>query len=271
MGFFKRLLGGSAPSASQPASSGNWSAQLTAAYFTKTPDDAVLEVVGEHFRQANVLGARPPRAGELPPGLPPPPDGLFKAMLVQEPTNQYDANAVQVLLWAGGSWAQVGYLARDAAPWYGHLFRYLSRDGRRAAIACDANVIRERGEAGVVLHLGTPGECIAELVTDGLERADHDLAGKWVVLSGQGTTLVGGVPLDRPGQLALAAWAGCEVMPRVTKKTAALIVADPSDRGTAYQKAAEYGIRMVSGEDLLRQAGLPAELLGGQRHAWARG
>lgn len=36
-----------------------------------------------------------------------------------------------------------------------------------------------------------------------------------------------GVPVDRLAQVMLARWAGCELLPRLTKRTDALIVADP--------------------------------------------
>ena len=79
--------------------------ELNVNYFKRIRDNATLDVVGEAYRQAGVLAARPPTGDDLPPGLPAPPPGYYKALLVPEPTNQYDRNAIRVALWAGGSWS----------------------------------------------------------------------------------------------------------------------------------------------------------------------
>ena len=70
--------------------------QVTATFFKKTRDDAAVEVVGEAYRHQDVLAARPPGPTVLPPGLPAPPPGYYKAMLIPEPTNAYDRNAIAV-------------------------------------------------------------------------------------------------------------------------------------------------------------------------------
>ena len=52
---------------------------------------------------------------------------------------------------------------------------------------------------------------------------------KVVALTGQGRTTVYGVPIDRNAQTMLVKkWAGCDLLPRLTKKTDLLVVADPS-------------------------------------------
>ena len=117
-------------------------------YFAKTRPDAAVHVVGEAYRQANVALARPPAIGDLPDGMPSPPPGFFKAMLVTEPGNQYDPNATAVALWAVGSWTLSGYLSRSDAARYQPLFNHLGRDGSRPGIACDAAIIREGSAAG---------------------------------------------------------------------------------------------------------------------------
>lgn len=94
--LLRRLFGGGGSSSRQ-----NFETVTT--FFTDTRDDAVVQVVGEFYRQRNLAEARPPSPDDLPPGLPAPPSGRYKAMLLREPTNQYDSNAVMVLLWAGGS------------------------------------------------------------------------------------------------------------------------------------------------------------------------
>jgi hypothetical protein len=84
MSFLRRLLGGERSAR----------VELNVNYFKRIRDDATLDVVGEAHRQAGVQAARPPTGADLPPGLPAPPPGFYKGLLVPEPTNQYDRNAV---------------------------------------------------------------------------------------------------------------------------------------------------------------------------------
>lgn len=261
MGFLKRMFGSPGPAAG---------VTFDTNFFLQIRPDAQLEVVGEHYRQENVALARPPSATDLPPGLPPPPAGYYKAILYQEPTNQYDPNAIAVALWAGRSWSICGYVSRTDAVAYQPLFRHLGREGKRPAIACDAAVVREGDGRGVVLHLGTPGECIAELITDDRIPAAHRWAGKAIVITGRGRTTVTGVILDRYAQLMLARWAGVDVQPRLTKKTDLLVVADPGEATGNLLKAREYGIPTLDETDWLRAIGLPPEAIGRDELAWAR-
>ena len=257
--------------APQPAGSGSLTGPaLSVNIFKQIRDDAVVQVVGEAYRQELVATARQPGSADLPADMPPPPPGYYKAMLVPEPTNQYDPNAIRVVLWAGESWALSGYLSREDAVLYEPLFRHLARDGQLPAVACDAALTPERGGIGVVLHLGTPGECIAELITDDRSPADHPWAGKAVAFTGRGRTTIAGVALDRYAQVMLARWAGCEVLPRLTKKTGALIVADPAEVTTNLQKARDYGVPIVQEPDFLIRIGLPAEAISHDAQRWAR-
>lgn len=263
MGFLRRLLGGA----------GVRDLTLNMSYFKQIRDDAALEVVGEAYRQRNVARARPPGPDDLPPGLPPPPSGYFKAALIPEPTNQYDKNAIGVYLWAGGNWALTGYLARPAAEAYQPLFRHLATtsEGAPPAIACDAALAQERGGTGVVLHIGSPSECVVELATDDIVRIVHPWVGKAVVFTGHGATTIHGVPIDRLGQLMLARWAGCEVLPRLTKRTDALIVADPGELTANLQRAREYAIEILQEPDFYVATGIPQDVVGRVSGRWARG
>jgi hypothetical protein len=113
MSFLKRLFGGGATR----------QLDVDATFFPRTRDDAAVEVVGEAYRQQDVIAARPPGPEDLPPGLPAPSPGYYKAMLVPEPTNEYDRNAISVLVWAGQTWSMCGYLSRFDAERYQPLFR----------------------------------------------------------------------------------------------------------------------------------------------------
>src|SRR4051794_3040539 len=116
MSFLRRLL----------RSERSSQVEMNVNYFKRIRDEATLDVVGEAYRQAGVLAARPPTGDDLPLGLPAPPPGYYKALLLREPTNKYDANAIQVALWAGKSWSMAGYLSRFDAVHYQPLFAHLA-------------------------------------------------------------------------------------------------------------------------------------------------
>ncbi len=264
MGFLKKVFGGKAAA--------NTNMNFNTNFFLKIREDAALQVVGEAYRQDNVALARPPSQEDLPPGMPAPPPGYFKALLFQEWNNQYDSNAIAVLLWAGHQWALSGYLSRTDAVRYQPLFKHLAiGSAEQPAIACDAALVSEGGGRGVVVHLGSPGECVAELVTDDRSPSNHPWKAKVIALTGQGRTTIYGVPIDRNAQTMLVKWAGCDLLPRLTKKTHLLVVADPNEVTGNLQKAKEYGIETISELDFLAQVGLPAEAVGRVTGQWAQG
>ncbi len=262
MSFLRRLRGGPAPTGMK----------LNVNYFKRIRDDASLEVVGEAYRQELVATARPPGPGDLPEGMPPPPAGYYKAALIPEPGNQYDRNAIRVTLWAGGSWSLVGYLSREDAVTYQPLFGWLAEgaSGTTPAICCDAALKSEQGGTGVVLHIGTPGECISELATDDVSPLPHEWVGKFIAFTGERATVIHGVPLDRAAQFMLARWAGCEVVPRLTKKTDLLVVADQNVPTSNLQKAKEYGVPIVAEPDFLVAVGIPSDAVGRNSGRWAK-
>ena len=262
MSFLKRLFGGGATR----------QLDVNATFFPRTRDDAAVEVVGEAYRQQNVIAARPPGPEDLPPGLPAPSTGYYKAMLVPEPTNEYDRNAISVLVWAGQTWSMCGYLSRFDAERYQPLFRHLAGSNPQSspAIACDAALKSERAGTGVVLHLGTPGECVAELATEDAGPATHQWVAKYVVFTGQGGTTIFGVPLEREAQVFLARWGGCHVLPRLTKKTDLLVVSDGEQVTGNRMKAAEYGIEAVDEVTFLGAIGVPTDAMSRVTGRWAR-
>ena len=190
--------------------------------------------------------------------------------MLPEPTNEYDRNAIKVVAWAGGAWVHVGYLSRENAVAYGPVFRFIAKPSQVVAIACDAATVRERGGVGIILHLGSPGECIAELLTDDRQPADHPWRGKVIAFTGSGRSSIGGAVVDRPTQQMLAQWAGCDVVPRVTKRVEALVAADPRDMTGNVTKARDYGIAIVDEREWLVAIGLPADQVGVDGLAWAR-
>ncbi|HWP62561.1 MAG TPA: HIRAN domain-containing protein [Candidatus Binatia bacterium] len=247
-------------------------------FVRETRADAVVHVVGEYYRQAMISLARPPGPTDLPPGLPPPPSGHYKALLMPEPKNRYDPNAIMVLLWAGRHWVHVGYLSRESAIEYQPVFAYLGGGSTTPAatkphcLACDAALIRERDGMGVVLNLGTPAEIIADLwIDDHPLRTDHPWHGRLISFTGAERTAIAGAPIDRHAQRLLARRAGCLVAPRVTKKVEALVAADDQDETANLLRAREYGIPIVREVDFLIAIGLDPELVSRAPGRWVRG
>jgi hypothetical protein len=233
---------------------------MTVHTFDRVRDDASLEVAGEYYHQDGVQAARSPRAGEIPGEVPLPPAGYFKAFLVPEPDNPKDRNAVRVFLWAGGGLRLAGYIGRDDAPGWQPVFARIADGGDigRAAIACDAALVAERDITGVLLHLGTPAECMVEMLTGG-EPAAHPWAGRRVYFAGASQTQLGGAIVDRDAQAMAAEWAGLEVARRLSKQVGLVVEADRRSAADNVAKAREYGIEVVSEPDFLVGIGLPAD------------
>jgi hypothetical protein len=88
-------------------------------------------------------------------------DSVFNAILVSEPNNEFDANAVGV--WS--SCGKLGHLPRDEAVRYRSLFDEIRRRGFDAG-TCEA-VMRggtlDKPNIGIVLRLSRPELCLAEL------------------------------------------------------------------------------------------------------------
>lgn len=82
----------------------------------------------------------------------------FRAILVPEPDNEYDENAVAI--WADGG-GMLGYLSAEDAEEYAPVFSSLERRGHVAATvpAMLVGGSREKPSFGVVLALGSPWVC----------------------------------------------------------------------------------------------------------------
>lgn len=88
-------------------------------------------------------------------------DRVFRAILVAEPNNEYDTNAVGV--WS--SLGKLGHLSREEAALYRPLFDEIRRRGYDGGF-CEA-VMRggtsDKPNIGIVLRLSRPEICLAEL------------------------------------------------------------------------------------------------------------
>ena len=150
MGFLRALFGGSTPKPG-PVEVDAW--------LLEAPPDAELMVVGEsHYQPALMKVA----GGKTDDGAANPDQ---KAALIPEPNNPYDKNAVAI----GIDGLLVGYLARADAIAYAPVVRFAASHGR--VITARARITGgwdrghgDTGSFGVVLNLGTPGECMNELL-----------------------------------------------------------------------------------------------------------
>jgi hypothetical protein len=88
-------------------------------------------------------------------------DRIFRAILVPEPNNKFDPNAVGV--WSSSG--QLGYLPREEAILYRRLFAEIRERGYDGG-TCEA-VMRggtpDKPNIGIVLRLSRPEICLAEL------------------------------------------------------------------------------------------------------------
>ena len=130
---------------------------------------ALLSVVGEsHYKPA-----LDQTAALAVPGTPPLPVGpwvadnvaerepdllWFQALLVREPDNEYDSNAIAVWSPAG----KIGHLSRDDAEEYQDVLIAVEEDGAQAG-ACSAFLRgADKDNWGVVLVLSSPDICLEE-------------------------------------------------------------------------------------------------------------
>lgn len=128
--------------------------------------------------------------------------------------------------------------------------------GLAAAALLDGVVTdAERKDLGVVCKLlGRPtGELdqALSLAEGRIQRSTapavgSDLTGKSVCFTGELLSSIGGQPISREDAQILAARAGLEVKPSVTKKLDVLVVADPHTRSGKAEKARQYGTRIMA-------------------------
>ena len=83
----------------------------------------------------------------------------FTAVLVREPHNEYDANAIAIYSAQG----KVGHLSSESALLYQDVLVEVERQGSQGA-ACSAFLRRaDNGNWGVVLTVSDPDTCLEDL------------------------------------------------------------------------------------------------------------
>ena len=129
------------------------------------PGGALLSVVGESHYQPALKGTTQAAARGRPPFpvtayLKDKDDLLwFQAVLVREPNNQYDRNAIAV----HSPFGKIGHLSREDALDYQDVLLDVEERGSQAA-ACSAFVRQaNNGMWGAVLALSSPDLCLDAL------------------------------------------------------------------------------------------------------------
>lgn len=232
MSLLRRLFGGSRPT----------TVEIAATLLAPTRMDAIVEVVGESNYQDALARVSGGRTGDGPA------NPAQVAVLWPERNNRYDRNAIAVKI----TGRTVGYLSRDNAVRYQAVVRWA--DAHDRTVACNATVTGgwdrgggDKGSFGVVLHLGSPAECILDMLGEEIAvRTDHPWAGHLIAFTGDSHCSHRGVLLDREASVMLANRAGIEVHPRVTKKVTLLVDCDPTSTSGNERKANDYGIPVVS-------------------------
>lgn len=169
MGFIRRLLMGTAttswpppgPITTWPSGDLKLEADIPAVLFD--PAVPMVNVVGESHYQGSLERIAGGRTIDGPKYRD------HHAMLLPEPNNPYEGNAVRVVVvTSAGTGGTVGYLSRDDAVAYRPVIDRLATEGKLAA--CRASLSGgwdrgdgERGSFGVRLSIGTPDALLGEL------------------------------------------------------------------------------------------------------------
>lgn len=82
--------------------------------------------------------------------------------------------------------------------------------------------------------------------SSGTTAVDAELKGKSVCFTGELLSTIRGEPITREDAQILAARAGLDVKPSVTKKLELLVIADPHTRSGKAEKARQYGTRIMA-------------------------
>lgn len=241
--------------------------EFSAIEFAETRNDAALDVVGEQYYPA-AMAAFKSQIGS----------GFGNCVVARDPLNAQDPNAIAIYasIDASAGMSAVGHLRRDDAVAYLPVFAFTGK-----VIRCQAAIAPHRGGGGtdgVVLHLGTPGELVAEAWADEHPAPDdHRWRDKVVAFSGFGVSIAG-VTLDSHGQTLLATLAGCLPSRNVTKHVDVCVAHNPRDASANLLKARDYGIPIVPEQEFWVELGVDRSVLGDglgrwaqpERRAWAR-
>jgi hypothetical protein len=252
MGFLRRLLGGSPPTPTERQRLDLRAATLADGY-ERLIQGPMLDVVGEsNYRAAieTVVGRRPEGHQDI-----------VDAMLVWEPDNQFDPNAIAVQI--GGR--TCGYVPRPDAKRYRPVMEWCRTEGFVPVVRADVSGGWRLDDGswahfGIRLYVAMPDKLLGRPARAApVPSREHPWVGQTIAFTGDSRFATDGEKLDRETSEAIARNAGMEVHARVTKKVRLLV--DCDDRGVSgdQRKAIEYGIRVIREIDFWTALGLPVE------------
>jgi hypothetical protein len=174
VGFFRRLVGSVGQQWPRRGPITTWPGDVisgrldVSAYLFPPVGRSVVDVIGEGSCQGTLeqIGG-----GKTIDGMR---NRDHTSLLIPEPTNPYDPNAVRVVLvpsTPGVPAGRIGYLSREDAVAYRPIIDHLAAWGQMAAAKASLQGGWDRGRGdrgfiGVVLHMGTVVDCQAELVKE---------------------------------------------------------------------------------------------------------
>ena len=251
MGFLQRLFGGaSAPS--QP----EWSdlrADEPAHGYRRLTQGRSLAVVGESNYRADIefaVGCRPEGHHDV-----------VDAVLIWEPTNPYDENAIAVQV-AGRT---CGYISRADSQRYRPVMEWCRDEGFLPIVRADVRGGGQQGdgswmEFGIKLYVASPDRLLGRPEPpQPVPSRDHPWLGQLIAFTGDSCCAINGEKLDRVMSEVYARAAGMQVHERVTKKVQLLVDCDEQTVSGNQRKALEYGIPVVSEQEFWTTLGLTAE------------
>jgi hypothetical protein len=256
MGFLRRLFGGSSTHAAEelPARERrDLRSQSLPAGHDYLIQGQGLEVVGESQYRAAIERA----VGRRPEGH----NDIVDAMMVWEPTNRYDPNAIAVQM----DGQTCGYLARADAKRYRPVMEWCQSEGFVPVVRGDVHGGFRQPDGtwadfGIRLYVASPNKLLGRSVPPVPPPAnDHPWVGQLIAFTGDSRYAINGDKLDRETSEEFARKAGMQVHPRVTKKVQLLVDCDPDGVSGNQAKAIEYGIAVVSEGEFWAVLRLPVE------------
>jgi hypothetical protein len=193
--------------------------------FTLQRPEATVSLVGEAGYQETLdrfSGGRDEDGAAFP---------HHAAVLVAEPHNRYDRDAVAVYICdEAGDAEKVGYLSQEDAIAYGPVLRLVSPRLPMCLLTIHGGWDRgpaDRRYHSAYLNIGSPAEMAAECFYDRHPpHPQHPWRGSTVAFVGRSLVSIGGIQLDRAAQAFLAWQAGCRVLEHVGRSVGLCVVGD---------------------------------------------
>lgn len=216
-----------------------------------------LEVAGEsHHRDAieAALGRQPQGHKET-----------VEALLVWEPDNKFDENAIAVKV-AGRT---CGYIPRFDAKRYRPVMEWCRQQGFVPVVRADVRGGWQQSDGsladfGITLYVASPDKLLGRPEPPvPVPSLDNPWIGQMIAFTGDSRCVIGGRKLDRETSERFARDAGIEVHERVTKKVQLLVDCDDETVSGNQRKAIKYGIRVIAEREFWTSLGLRVETTDG--------